>query len=267
MPSKKPLVEKKATGTEEAIIVGDKGNDLHRKDGALTMNEKGVSTKNSLDKAEPSDSTVEPPQTPKKEAGSSTKSEEEKQIRGREEFLKRRDDNDANDESSVAKSVSSRARIRKLRNKQEMKELGLRQQLQSMSSKSEDSDSLTSRSFETMDSSLRSFKSLQSARSIHTSISKRAESKSIHWEDQYVEFSFSLLTAHYDTPQPGQYNSVGSESKTNLPDSDILEGIMSKAMCLSKAIIEQRSGNVIMMCQNTFIISVELDGKLLFIIL
>jgi len=143
-----------------------------------------------------------------------------------------------------------------------MKELGLRQQLQSMSGKSEDSDSLTSRSFETMDSSLRSFKSLQSARSIHTSKSKRAESKSIHWEDQYVEFSFSLLTAHYDTPQPGQYNSVGSESKTNLPDSDILEGIMSKAMSLSKAIIEQRSGNVIMMCQNTFITSVELDGKL-----
>lgn len=245
------LTEKKAT--EVAVIVGEEGKDLHRKEGALAMDEKVVVTKNRIEQVE-SLQTKASDYLPKEGFGV-VKTEEEKRNRGRQEFLRRRDD--GGDETSVAPSVSSRA-IRKLRKKQEMKELGLRQQLQSMSAKSEDSES--SRSFETMDSSLRSFKSLQTSRS------GSKGSASIQWENQYVQFSFGLLTAHEETPQPGQYNSDRSsrntsESLKNLPNSSILEVIMSKAMSLSKAIIEQRSGNVIMKCQKPFITSVETDGK------
>jgi hypothetical protein len=83
-----------------------------------------------------------------------------------------------------------------------------------------------------------------------------SKGKNIKWENVNVYISFGLLTALGEAPKQGIY-----ESMEDMKQNTILTSIMSKMKTLSKAMIEQNTGNILMKCQEPFVTSIQRDGE------
>jgi len=76
--------------------------------------------------------------------------------------------------------------------------------------------------------------------------------KNLQWEDASLFICFGLLTTLEHCPKEGAYH-----PNKGLPQKHILRSIMKKVKKLSKSVIEERSGNLLMKCQQPFVTSVK----------
>jgi len=139
------------------------------------------------------------------------------------------------------------ATLTRLRSRQGQREVDLRQRLlgltKSLSSDDDhDHDSVTESSFGAIETFLGSH-------------NRNSESGiDLKWEKEFVHICFGLLTTSEEAPSVGEYE------KISLKGDDLLSSIMKKVKHLSKAIFEQKNGNVVMKCQSPFVRSVSRDG-------
>lgn len=152
---------------------------------------------------------------------------------------------DENETKHKTKRPSS-AILRARRRENEQKEDRLRGLINSVSSSySGDDHSVSSNgTFNTVETSL-----LSHGRNL-------SRGKNIKWESVHVYISFGLLTTSQEAPKEGVFDTVEASVQDKL-----LTSIVSKMKALSKAAIEQDTGNILMKCQDPFITSVQRDEK------
>eukprot|EP00979_Chaetoceros_neogracilis_P015222 scaffold5530_cov283-Chaetoceros_neogracile.AAC.14 len=132
------------------------------------------------------------------------------------------------------------ATLRNRRRHIEEKEGQLRGLMRGASSSADDESVSSTSTYQTMETSL-------------VSHSKNLSSgKNLQWEDTSLFICFGLLTTIEECPKEGTY---GPDS--HLVNKHILRSIMKKVKKLSKTVIEERSGNVLMKCHQPFITSVK----------
>mmetsp|Transcript_1506 Transcript_1506/g.2751 ORF Transcript_1506/g.2751 Transcript_1506/m.2751 type:complete len:330 (-) Transcript_1506:2506-3495(-) len=138
----------------------------------------------------------------------------------------------------------SSAILRARRREHEQRELHLRGLMNTVSaSYSGDEHSVSSTcTFNTVETSL-----LSHGRNL-------AKGQNIKWENVNVYVSFGLLTTPGDAPTEGTYAGI-DDTKQNV----MLGSIMDKMKTLSKAMIEQNTGNILMKCQDPFVTSIKGD--------
>jgi hypothetical protein len=83
-----------------------------------------------------------------------------------------------------------------------------------------------------------------------------SKGKDIKWEKLNVQISFGLLTTPREAPTEGSFSSID-----DMEENIMLRSIMSKMKTLSKAMIEQNTGNILMKCQDPFVTSIQRDGE------
>jgi hypothetical protein len=136
------------------------------------------------------------------------------------------------------------ATLRNRRRHIEEKEGQLRGLMRGASSSADDESVSSTSTYQTMETSL-------------VSHSKNLSSgKNLQWEDTSLFICFGLLTTIEECPKEGTY---GPDS--HLVNKHILRSIMKKVKKLSKTVIEERSGNVLMKCHQPFVTSVKRKGE------
>ena len=114
--------------------------------------------------------------------------------------------------------------------------------------------------------------SLISLNQSRSSGKEREMKKSMKWDKVPVEFAFGLLTSKDDAPRKGVYHgkrstrrsddSVSTKSSSRLLDSSpMLKHVITKAGEVSKAAVQNRSGNVIIKARSPYVESVVRDSK------
>ena len=147
----------------------------------------------------------------------------------------------------IAKRTSrpGSAALRRGRGPQEEREGQLRGIMYGLAaSYSGDDRSVSSPSFNSMETSLFS----------HSK--NLASGKNLHWEDVSIFVCFGLLTTADKCPREGVFDP--NDTSVN---SKILFSVMKKVKKLSRSVIEEKSGNILMKCNQPFVTSVKRDGK------
>jgi len=101
-------------------------------------------------------------------------------------------------------------------------------------------------------SSVSTFNSMETSLFSHSK--NLASGKNLQWEDLYVFVYFGLLTTAEKCPLEGVFDP--NDASVN---SKILRSVMKKVKQLSRSVIEERSGNILMKCKQPFVTSVKRD--------
>lgn len=148
---------------------------------------------------------------------------------------------------SCDRSVSSvRSRLREYRKRHERREHDIRNRMHLIaSSYSHTSDSM-------------SVYSLGSIETVETSLLSHCRNltsgRDLKWEKLPLHFYFGFLTSSADAPMCGSY-----ETGDDIAPSFLLDGVMRKAKELSKAIIENNEGNIVMKCHTPYVKHIHRD--------
>ena len=142
----------------------------------------------------------------------------------------------------------SSAILRARRKEQEQKEYQLRGLINTVSSSySADDHSVSSNhTFNTVETSL-----LSHGRNL-------SKGSNIKWETVNVYITFGLLTLSDQAPM---MQGIHGTQETLMQGTTILTSILGTMKTLSKAMIEQNTGNILMKCQDPFVTSVQRDGE------
>ena len=103
-------------------------------------------------------------------------------------------------------------------------------------------------------SSVSSFNSMETSLFSHSK--NLASGKNLQWEDVSIFVCFGLLTTAEKCPREGIFDP--NDTSVN---SKILQSVMKKVKKLSRSVIEERSGNMLMKCKQPFVTSVKRDRK------